>query len=124
MSCRMPRSSLGVMAWTLLLASSDPSALAQAPAPPAVVTRDSNGNTVVRSTPLPEPMVLDGRLDEDMYRTVPSIGNFVQQEPRAGEPSTEQTEIWIFHDAKRVYLAARCWDSHPERDVVGGMRHD
>ena len=92
--------------------------------PSAVATRDESGQVVMRSTPLPEPLVLDGRLDEPIYKTVPSVAGFIQQEPHAGELATEDTEVWVFHDANRLYVSARCWDSHPDRAVIGDMRRD
>ncbi|MGH9459611.1 MAG: hypothetical protein ACRD1X_00190, partial [Vicinamibacteria bacterium] len=85
------------------------------PAPPAVVTRDSEGRVTLRSNYLVEPIVLDGQLTESVYEGIPSISGFIQQEPREGEPATEETEVWVFHDDSNIYVAARCWDSHPER---------
>ena len=41
-----------------------------------------------------------------------------------GEPATEPTDVWVFFDNSMLYLAARCWDSHPERMVVNELRHD
>ena len=94
------------------------------PVPPEVVSRDSEGRTTIRSTPLPGPIVIDGKLDEPMYQSVLAVGGFIQQEPRAGEPATEKTDAWIFHDDRNLYISARCWDSHQEKWVLGDMRHD
>jgi hypothetical protein len=73
---------------------------------------------------LPEPLHLDGRLDESIYRTEPGISGFVQMEPNAASPATERTELWIFFDDKNVYVAFRCWETHPERMIVNEMRRD
>src|SRR5204863_334773 len=67
---------------------------------------------------------IDGRLDEEIYSTVPSISGFIQQEPVDGAPATEETEVWVFFDDDNIYVVGRCWDSHPERMVANEMRRD
>ena len=94
------------------------------PEPPAVVTRDARGRVTLRAVRLSAPLVLDGRLDEPVYETVPAVSDFVQQEPAEGAPATEQTEAWIFFDDRNLYISARCWDSHPERMIANEMRRD
>jgi hypothetical protein len=94
------------------------------PVAPAVVSRDEHGRVTLRATRIPEPLVLDGKLDEPYYRDVPAISDFIQQEPHEGEPATERTEVWVFFDDKNIYVSARCWDSHPEKMVINEMRRD
>ena len=69
-------------------------------------------------------MAVDGVLDEDVYRNAPPLTGFIQQEPHEGEPATEETEAWVLFDDRNLYVAARMWDSHPERMVVNEMRRD
>ena len=52
------------------------------PLPPDVVARDAEGRVTVRAVRIAEPLTIDGQLDEDVYRDVPAIDGFVQQEPR------------------------------------------
>ena len=94
------------------------------PAAPEVLARDDNGRAILRAVRLDEPLVVDGSLDERVFATVPAMSGFVQQEPLAGEQATEQTDVWVFYDATSVYIAARLWDSHPERIVANEMRRD
>ena len=105
---------------------SRPRAAAPAPPPvaPATVSRSAEGGVTVRAVRIAEPLRVDGRLDESVYATVPAITDFIQQEPREGEPATEKTEVWIFFDTRNLYIATRCWDSHPERDVANELRRD
>ena len=91
---------------------------------PAVVARDAAGHLTVRAIRAPEPLHVDGALDEAIYHDTASISDFVQQEPDEGRPATERTEAWVLFDANNVYVAARCWDSHPERMVANEMRRD
>jgi hypothetical protein len=95
------------------------------PEPPAVVSRDEHGGTIVRAAYLPERLQIDGRLDEPIYQALPSIGDFVQSLPKEGEPSTERTEAWVMFDDDNMYVAARCWDTAPPSQwVANEMRRD
>lgn len=95
-----------------------------APEAPSVMTRDADGRATLRAVRLDEPLVLDGSLDERVYARVPAMTGFIQQEPLAGEPATEETEVWVFFDDTSVYVSARLWDSHPERIVANELRRD
>ena len=95
------------------------------PVPPAVINRDDRGNATVRAIRLTEPMRLDGRLDESVYRDVPPITGFLQTIPDESEPATEKTEAWITFDEENVYVSARLWDEAPESEwVANEMRRD
>ncbi len=98
-------------------------ALAQAPAD-ALVSRAAPDDVTVRAVRLDTPLALDGRLDDAVYARVAPLTDFLQQEPREGTPATEKTEAWIFFDDVNLYVAARCWDSHPEREVANELRRD
>jgi hypothetical protein len=94
------------------------------PVPPATVSRDERGRVTLRAVRLDHPLRLDGRLDEEIYTQVPPAGGFVQQEPHEGKPATERTEAWVFFDDEALYVAARCWDSRPDRIVATELRRD
>jgi hypothetical protein len=88
------------------------------------MSRDENGRTTLRASRLREPIVLDGKLDDAVYATTTPYTGFIQQEPNEGELATEQTEAWIFFDDRHIFVAARCYDSHPELMVANEMRRD
>lgn len=115
-------------AQTAPAASAPPRTAARAPAPPPVapetVSRTAEGAVSIRAVRIPEGLRIDGRLDEAYYREVPAIGGFIQQEPTEGAPTTEKTEVWIFFDNVNLYVAARCFDSQPEREIANEMRRD
>jgi hypothetical protein len=94
-----------------------------APVPPATVTRDAEGRVTMRAARVAG-LTLDGRLDEPVYLDVPAVTDFLQQEPLEGQLATEKTDVWVFFDEGNVYVAARMWDSHPERMVANEMRRD
>jgi hypothetical protein len=94
------------------------------PIAPAVITRDEKGGATMRAVRIDEPLKIDGQLDEEVYLNVPGAGDFIMQEPREGDQATEQTDTWVFFDSENLYIAARCWDGHPERWVMTELRHD
>lgn len=89
----------------------------------ALVERTAADAVTIRAVRTP-PLDLDGRLDEAVYASVAPLTDFVQQEPREGQPATEKTEAWILFDEQFLYVAARCWDSHPDREVANELRRD
>jgi hypothetical protein len=109
------RNSLLLVSALLLPAS----ALAQRPpqAPPPTVP-------AITATQVSEPIRIDGQLDEPLYRDVPPVTGFLQVEPRAGQPATEKTELWIAYDKDNVYVTFRNWESEPSRIVAKEMRRD
>ena len=94
------------------------------PIAPAVITRDEKGGATIRAVRIDTPLEIDGQLDEEVYRIVPGAGEFIMNEPREGEQATEQTDVWVLFDSENLYIAARCWDDHPERWVATELRHD
>ncbi|MEQ1868705.1 MAG: DUF5916 domain-containing protein [Vicinamibacterales bacterium] len=130
----------GGLAWVAILSLAaivpaqdrSPASLPAATAPsnppanvaPGVIARDAGGHTMIRAVRAPGPMRIDGRLQEEFYATVPPLSGFIQNEPKAGAPGSEKTEVWIFFDATTFYVSARCWESQPDHLVVNEMRHD
>ena len=95
------------------------------PIPPAVINRDAEGRVTVRAIRLDQGIALDGQLDEAVYRTVEPITGFVQLEPDAGAPATEETEVWIMFDDTNMYVGGRLHDSAPPSEwVANEMRRD
>ena len=93
-------------------------------APAAIMSRDSSGHITVRAVRIEAPPRIDGVLDEELYRRLPAITGFIQQDPDEGQLATEQTLVWILFDAHQIYIAARCRDSQPARVIATDMRRD
>ncbi len=93
------------------------------PVAPEVFARNEAGVTV-RATRITTPIVIDGQLDEPLYRGVTPITQFVQQDPKQGAPVSERTESWVLYDDRNLYVVCRCLDEHPERMVANEMRRD
>ena len=72
-------------------------------------------------SPLP---VIDGRVDEDVWKQVEPYSNFTQQDPDEGAPATEKTEVRVLLDKKTLYIGIVCFDSDPGKIVVSQSRRD
>ena len=123
----MSRRAEALRHWTalpLLLCLAHAAAAAQTGAGPAIVSRTAPDKVTVRAIRIDTPLKIDGRLDEAIYSAAEPISGFLQQEPREGEPATERTDAWILFDDDNLYICARNWDSHPEREVANELRRD
>lgn len=76
--------------------------------------------TVTRTT---APIVLDGRLDEPVWRDATAV-NLVQQSPRPGEPSPYTTEVRVLLAGDRLYFGFICRDPEPNKIAVHSMQRD
>ncbi|MBM3779783.1 MAG: carbohydrate binding family 9 domain-containing protein, partial [Acidimicrobiia bacterium] len=94
------------------------------PAPPDVIARDPDGRATIRAVRVTTPIRLDGVLDEAIYDEVHAISGFIQQEPRAGEPATQDTEVWLLFDDRNIYVTVRAHEAFLDRMVANEMRHD
>ena len=59
----------------------------------------------VRATRTDAPPTIDGRLDDEVWRTAAMLSDFVQQSPLDGAPATEDTEVYIAYDRDHIYFA-------------------
>ncbi len=87
-------------------------------------SRDTDGRLTVHAMRLPEKIVVDGNLDEDVYTRVKPATGFVQAEPVYDAPATEETEVWVFFDDRSIYIGLKCFDSGTDRWSSLDMRRD
>ncbi len=55
---------------------------------------------------------------------MPPVNGMIQTEPHAGEPSTQDTDVWVMFDSENVYVSVRCWEAHLDRMILNEMRRD
>jgi hypothetical protein len=79
---------------------------------PAVITRDDKGGATMRAVRIDTPLKIDGQLDEEVSHRVwrRRFHHAGAARRRAGH---EQTDTGVFFDSENLYIAARCWDDHP-----------
>ena len=90
--------------------------------------------TLAAQTPLPartlhaqriwSPIRVDGVLDDEEWKEADVASDFVQQDPRTGEPATERTEVRVLVDREAMYFGFVCHDSDPHGVIARELRRD
>ncbi len=70
-----------------------------------------------------EEIRVDGILDEPVWQTVEPIRQLYQIQPDQGEPATEQSEVRIMYDDKKLYFGFIFFDEM-DKIVANDMRRD
>ncbi|MDQ3181423.1 MAG: carbohydrate binding family 9 domain-containing protein, partial [Acidobacteriota bacterium] len=61
------------------------------------------------------PVVIDGRLDDEMWKTAVVFKDFIQTGPGDNIAPSKPTEAYLAYDERNLYIAFKCWD---ERDKI------
>ncbi len=79
----------------------------------AVTDIDARKSFVIPRTD--SPPIIDGTLDDDVWRNAAVIDDFHQTNPGDGIPPTENTVVRVLYDDDYLYIAADLQDSDPEK---------
>ncbi|HWP81693.1 MAG TPA: DUF5916 domain-containing protein [Bacteroidota bacterium] len=60
------------------------------------------------------PPVIDGRLDDPIWETAPSVTSFRTFAPDFGKVMPESTVVYTAYDEENIYFAFRCFDPDPK----------
>ncbi len=71
-----------------------------------------------------EEIKVDGVFDESVWQNVEPIRQLYQIQPDQGEPATEQSEVRILYDDKKLYFGFIFFDSEMDKIVANDMRRD
>ncbi|MGH7521353.1 MAG: DUF5916 domain-containing protein [Gemmatimonadales bacterium] len=71
----------------------------------------------VRAVPLQGQFRLDGRLDDPIWQSAPAATGLRQNQPNAGQPATQRTEVRFTFDDAAIYVGARMYDDSGSRGV-------
>src|SRR4029453_16633276 len=100
----------------LIILASDVAVHAQVPEPgrkQAIAVRAPEGA-----------IILDGRLDEPIWRSTPPIADFTQKEPDEGAAPSDQIQVWFAYDDTAFYVGARMSSEHASIQSPLGRRDD
>jgi Domain of unknown function (DUF5916)/Carbohydrate family 9 binding domain-like len=89
-----------------------------------ITFQSPDGRRLVIAAESHAPIVLDGALDEEVWRTAEPAADFVQAEPREGDAATETTEVRLAFDREALYIAVVCRDGDPSSLIVNDIRKD
>ncbi|MBC36135.1 MAG: hypothetical protein CL663_08860 [Bacteroidetes bacterium] len=73
----------------------------------------------LKAVRIENPPKIDGKLDDDVWKTIPIGKNFTQNLPLNGGQVSSETEIQFAYDDRAIYFAAKMYDKRS--DVVKGM---
>jgi hypothetical protein len=108
----------------LLVAAAPPRLHAQGTGEGEVAGGGGGGRQALFAARATVPPVLDGRLDDPVWRDAAVATGFVQRAPRPGAPATERTEARVAWDDQAIYVAIRAWDSAPDSIASQLARRD
>ena len=78
----------------------------------------------ISATRTPKPPVIDGRLDDKVWKRATPIDAFMQVDPVEGAAPTQRTVVRILFDADTIYVGVRCFDKRPDLIVGKELRRD
>ncbi|HEY3296553.1 MAG TPA: DUF5916 domain-containing protein [bacterium] len=81
-------------------------------------------STTVRATRISKTPVIDGRLDEEVWRAGEAVNRFAQQDPVEYSLPSEKTEVTVLYDDHALYIGARMYDSAPDSILRRLVRRD
>ncbi len=87
-------------------------------------TEGQHGRNSLTLTQTEQPVVLDGRLDEESWNKADVIENFLQRDPEEGMPASERTEVRVLYDQENLYFGVRCFESRAEGILATELRRD
>jgi hypothetical protein len=83
-----------------------------------------NDNVIIFAKKTNQPIVIDGKLTEQVWASNIGFNNFIQRDPVEGVSPTEKTEIKIAYDENSLYLAAKMYDTSPDSILARLTRRD
>ena len=111
------------LAGLALVAVSVAPAVAQLPAT-SPMPLNTPERLVASAVKVDEAPTIDGVLDENMWKSAPPLGAFVQAEPFTGMPGSERTEVRLLYDNDAIYVGVMLYDRDPSLIVTTDTRRD
>lgn len=68
--------------------------------------------------------VIDGYLNDDVWRQAVPFTNFKMVEPETGKAPSEKTELRVLYDEKNLYIGVYCFMKNPSAIAVTNLQHD
>lgn len=61
------------------------------------------------------PPVIDARLDDEIWRSAPTVSDFKTFAPDFGKDLSEKTTVYMAYDKENLYFAYKCYDREPDK---------
>ncbi len=59
-----------------------------------------------------EKIVLDGKLNEEVWQSKPMMDNFIQYVPHNAEEPSSETQAWFYYGSDGVYVGIQCFEDN------------
>lgn len=69
-------------------------------------------------------IVIDGRLDEEIWMRAAQFKDFIQTSPGDNIAASKPTEAYMMYDEKNLYIAFKCWDDKDKIRATVAKRDD
>ena len=86
-----------------------------------IPTEKANPVKVPKITAAP---VIDGKLDDDIWKTAAVFKDFYQTSPGVNIAPSKPTETYLTYDEKNLYIAFKCWDEPDKIRATVAKRDD
>ena len=87
-------------------------------------SKTNKPRTFINALRVDTPPVIDGNMDDEVWKKAPVSSPFEQHEPVEGVPMTERTEFRVLYDDKALYIGFWCFDSEPNKILARTMTRD
>ncbi len=74
------------------------------------VTVSLNAQSEIKAVFTEKPPVIDGSVNDEVWKKASMINELYQREPRPGEPVSEKTEFYFLYDHEYIYVGVHCFD--------------
>lgn len=95
--------------------ASDTSKTDKSPSPTGKINLPPEKASPVKITKFSSSPVIDGKLDDEMWKSSQVLKDFYQTSPGDNVPASKPTEVMLGYDERFFYIAFRCFD---ERDKI------
>jgi len=82
-------------------------------------TEEEKSLRVVRTEMRP---TIDGRLDEEIWRTADVVDDFYEVRPIEFDAPSQRTQVFVLYDQDYLYVAAKLWDEQPDEVTAQILR--
>ncbi|HWI19990.1 MAG TPA: DUF5916 domain-containing protein, partial [Vicinamibacterales bacterium] len=106
------------------LAAAPGTVLAQNPQSSGIDYDTARNDRRLKAAKAQGPIALDGKLDEASWASAPMATNFLQNDPREGQPATYDTEVRMLYDDRALYIGVFAKDPEPAKIIVNELRKD
>src|SRR5690349_2564879 len=96
-----------------------------APAPPSAKTSVPPAKSAPVHMPrFEKPPVIDGKLDDEVWKGAAVLSDFIQVQPGDNIPPSKKTDVLLGYDSKFIYIAFHCYDEPDKVRAAISKRDD